>query len=159
MAPDNLICELCFPGIEDFGEILPGSELRLAKSADGQWLLFVPPYEGDSVVITFKRKPYPDPFYGLTDDEIDALAKLNPLVDEWVEHAEQMRELAGRLGLRGSAEVVRAALEAGYDRDEHGYLEFWLYHLAGVAASEELLRIFLTEMAKPVTVTDMTNIL
>lgn len=143
-TPDEqMLCDMCFGGdAVELGEVVDG--LYLVK-AGGQYRLLVPPGHRGDDIFTFPSRPQADPLAGVDWDDLDRRERTGTLTDEehrligesngWVEEADEgMRGLTAALSLRGAADLYAAMVKAGYDPDEDGNAEMWLYGRCGQAA-------------------------
>ena len=124
------MCECCCADAVDYGEVVSGWFLVRARKEGqimqtGQWgLVFC---NGPSVVWT--TTPIPNPFEGKTDAEIDAL----PDDEGWIEKAADFQVTGSPdMCLTACWDLVEACRQSGYNPEEHGDAEWWLFHRMGV---------------------------
>lgn len=128
----DTICPLCFPNMRYVANVTDGLVLGFD---DGHYCLLIEPCHNGDVLITFTDAPTPDPVPD-DDDEADAAFDADPGLglasDQWLSRAEmEMKQVVGEW-LRGVWHLVEDLRHVGYDPEENGEAEFWLYNRIGL---------------------------
>jgi hypothetical protein len=135
------VCLQCLVEAETLAEVLPRWWVaRAMKTYKGEW------EEGEYGLVRcndpdliWDGEPRPDPSFGRTDEEVEAETD-----EQWRDAEAWLREasefcnsLRTTGGMYRLWELVQDAKAYGYDRDEHGSFEYWLFHQMGVAIQEQ----------------------
>jgi hypothetical protein len=129
----NPICDLCFPFVEYVGRI--SDELVVGKDVIGRIMLFTEPCHNGGDLLRFEAPPTPDPVPA-DDDEAEAAFDADPDLSsrssEWLKLARtEFTKMNFGADLRGAWRVVEGLRRVGYDPDEDGDVEVWLYDKIG----------------------------
>lgn len=122
-------CDFCFADPDHLGEIANMYVIR----HNGNVTLV--DSNGHNALVRFTTDPWPDPVP--VDDDAAATAfeadpTLSERADRWLDEArDAMLSLSTGLDLRASWWFVRDLVDAGYDPDEDGDAELWLYDRIG----------------------------
>lgn len=128
------MCEACYAECETIGEILPGLALVQAKKSfrhieEGMYGLV----RLNSPDLVWAARPMPDPFFGMTDDEIDAAPQ--PLLSDFLVFDLLVtlfsKACEAQLSLTTAYDIGCLCQAAGYNRKEDGLMEHWLFHRMG----------------------------
>lgn len=128
------MCEMCLVEPTEFGEIIPTFYLALGtkdgqEMKSGQYAII----DGEHAVAVFPEKPWPDPFGDMTEEAIEAVSESDPRWGEnhrWLAAVEKFAETC-LVNPELGHELYEGALKAGFDRERHGWLTYWLYDRAG----------------------------
>lgn len=126
------MCEQCSTDSLDIGEVVPGLSLFQAKK-DGRHMK-----AGDFGLVrsndpdvTWSFRPEPDPYEGMSDEEIDRQDGV-----AWAAWRDKARafslECKVQLGMTTAFRIGLLCQAAGYDATKDGRLDFWLFHRVGL---------------------------
>lgn len=124
----EMACKMCFPGVEDIGQI--ACQIWVSKWK-GRYHLFCGQGHDGDIIHTFRIKPYPDPTKGkteatLTDDDCKKHAKAYGYTRKLF----QMDPYSGY-------EMIKACRKAGYNPKRHGSnFNMWLFFRCGELIQE-----------------------
>lgn len=126
------MCEQCLTNPIYFGEPLEGFILARARRQGNDWNI------GDWGLIecndpsyTWSYTPTPNPCWGMTSDEEDAWAEAqdpdSPEYKRWNTIPGKFAKQFDDCGPMGGYELIKAAIDKGYDRKIHGHFQYWLF--------------------------------
>ena len=86
----------------------------------------------DGPDVVWSVKPTPDPCEGLSEDEINALSSSDSML-AWFNDVDQfVKACREQLHLTTAYDIGVLCAQAGYNREEDGHLEHWLFHKMGM---------------------------
>lgn len=123
-------CKLCFPNSLWMDEIFPGHDLLESKDSDGNTIYKI--VDDHVEIIRFPSPPVKDPFYNMSDTQIDSFGS-NPIMQEldkkYMECVEKFRETFVFHPQVGQ-NILDLCIQSGYNPEKDGWLEYWLIHRA-----------------------------
>lgn len=126
------MCEQCLAECEVLGEVVPGLALVQARKAGGHMQVgdFGLVRVNDPDVV-WTVAPVPDPWEGLSDEEIEA--RPHEEFSGWSEKVEAFSKACQtQVHLSDALRIGVLCQAAGYDIETDGSLEHWLFHRMGV---------------------------
>ena len=144
-----IACPQCFAGAIE--HVRFSKDLAVVETKDG-WILLGEPGHKDDVIATLgESRPTPDPDPGNTDDSPEAEASEDAFYETpegeaqleagstWLEHVSKTLTWSPELGPLGYWRLVQELISVGYDPEESGYPEIWVYdHLARLLEATEV---------------------
>lgn len=129
------MCEACLAECEDLGEIVPGLFLVRALKT---WKHIQEGYYGlvrsNDPDLVWEVRPAPDPCEGMTDEEIDEAP--DTLMQGFFVWDNQVGDFVAacrdQLDMTTAYRIGKLCEAAGYNMEEDGFLEHWLFHRMGV---------------------------
>lgn len=126
------MCEACIADCKTLGEVVPGLTLvRATRSFQhfkaGDYGLV----QSNGPDVTWTVKPTPDLCEGLTDDEINDLDPKTLLLPWLNDVAQFTKACQEQLSLTTAYDIGVLCAKAGFNREEDGNLEHWLFHRMG----------------------------
>lgn len=133
-SPHPWLCELCFPNGIDIGKITDGYYLCFR---DNQYFVLAGQGHSNDELFYWSEKPFPDPVYGKTDQEIEAmdenLFRTSRLeIDQIIQNTDLC--ILPHEGHR----FIESCIKSGnYNQKRDGYnFELWLFNKCGVLINE-----------------------
>ena len=133
-AGATLLCSECFPTSVVAGTI--GNLALLVDEATGVFTLIPADGHADEVLHVFETAPRRDPISSSEAEEIlnersERGAALVAASNAWADEADKFMREFPRMELRGTHGFVENLIACGYDPEEDGYAEYWLYSACG----------------------------
>lgn len=127
------MCEACAAECKTLGEVVPGltlvqalTDFRHIKAGDFGLV------RSNGPDVVWSVKPTRDICEGLSEDEINALPSTAPMLT-WFNDVDQFTKACQeQLRLTTAYDLGVLCVQAGYNREEDGHLEHWLFHRMGV---------------------------
>lgn len=127
------MCMQCLCAVEELGTPVPG--LLLVRATRSAFHMKAGDYglvRSNDPDVVWEGTPFPDPWDGLTDDEVNAKTDSTEFSD-WLTAVKPFYEATkSQLDMHTSFSLGMLCVKGGYDPEEDGWLTHWLFHRMGV---------------------------
>ena len=125
------MCDLCVTASHTIGEVVPGLYLvRATQEGEHIRAGAFGLVRTNGMDVVWDLEPVPDPFPEMDGDEegldVQAHLKWCTLVSHFT------AACRSQLDLTTAYDIATLCVEAGYSREDDGFLEYWLFHKMGV---------------------------
>lgn len=115
-------CELCFPNSTFIAELFPYHELIFNEG------IYKVVQDHDEI-FRFHSEPIPDPWSGMSDEQIDASVHdpaMDKKLEEYIEFSGKFRKENFIFHPQTGHEIVELCMKIGYDPKVDGWLDSWI---------------------------------
>ena len=121
------MCLQCRTDAWNYGTVVPGWSLMKADKPHPQWSKWGLVQSNDPTMV-WNEDPIKDPTYYFSEEEDNEIGEDSPLWDECFKSLDQGENFTKiELDAMSGFELVTACIAAGYSKDEHGSVYYWLW--------------------------------